>query len=437
MTTSEKFKILTEGAKYDVSCSSSGSDRGSKKGKLGMPTQGGCCHSFTADGRCISLLKILLTNNCIYNCRYCVNRSDIDVPRAIFTPDELCNIVIEFYKRNFIEGLFLSSAVFRSPNYTMELLVNVVEKLRTEYNFNGYIHLKGIPGCDQILVDKAAALVDRMSMNIELPSKTGLKMLAPQKDSEQIVTPMRRLSDLYLAQKAGELKKGSVVPAGQTTQMIIGATQDTDGKIIRLSERLYRGLSMKRVYYSAYVPLGDEKYIPIKPPNLIRENRLYQADWLLRFYGFEAKELIPEELDLPLDIDPKSAWAIRNLDKFPVEINKADYETLLRVPGLGVKSVNRIVAARKSTNLSYEDLKKMKVVLKRARHFILCNGKFYGSSYNEETLRYSLTTPEFVRAPPEQLTLFNTQNESMLNEKSTLPLLAAPELILSANLGEL
>ena len=437
MTTAEKFEILTEGAKYDVSCSSSGVTRGLKKGKIGSTSPSGCCHSFTEDGRCISLLKILYTNNCIYNCRYCVNRTDADIPRAVFEPDELCKIVVGFYKRNYIEGLFLSSAVFHTPDYTMERLTEIVEKLRNEYKFNGYIHLKGIPGCDQQLIDNAAALVDRMSINMELPSKSGLKLLAPHKNSEQIVLPMQRLSQLYTAQRRGELKKGSVIPAGQTTQMIIGATNDTDGKIIRLSERLYRGLAMKRVYYSAYIPLGDSQYIPPKPPDLIRENRLYQADWLLRFYGFESGDLLPEQENLPLDIDPKCAWAIRNLDKFPVEINTADYETLLKIPGIGVRSANRITAARRTTKLTYDDLKKMKIVLKRAKHFILCNGKFYGGGYNEETLRYTLTSPEFSETNPGQTTLFDTfiENHDTKTVKYASP--AYSELMLTSTIGEL
>ncbi|MDF2685961.1 MAG: Radical domain protein [Clostridia bacterium] len=433
-TVMEKFRILTEGAKYDVSCSSSGSDRGNVKGKVGLTNAGGICHSFTADGRCISLLKVLLTNNCIYNCRYCVNRQDADVERAMFHPRELCELVMAFYRRNYIEGLFLSSAVFRSPDFTMELLIETVRLLREEYNFAGYIHLKGIPGCDSRLIDISSRLVDRMSMNIELPSSSSLKMLAPEKTKEGIVAPMKQLSNLYIAQKAGHFGKQSVIPAGQTTQMIIGATPDSDGIILKLAERLYRGYSLKRVYYSAYIPLGDEKLIPIKPPDLIRENRLYQADWLLRFYGFDADELLPSNLNLPSDIDPKCAWALRNLDKFPIEINNAPYEMLLRVPGIGIRSAWRISEARKNCKLCYEDLKKMRVVLKRAAHFILCNGKYYGRGFNEIMLRTSMTMPAFAKAPPEQLPLFDYKGAPMLAPIESLVL---PELRMNALTGEM
>ena len=433
-TIMEKFRILTEGAKYDVSCSSSGPDRGSVKGKIGLTNVGGICHSFTADGRCISLLKVLLTNNCIYNCRYCVNRLDADVERAMFYSKELCELVIAFYRRNYIEGLFLSSAVFRSPDYTMELLIETVQLLREQYNFSGYIHLKGIPDCDSRLIETASKLVDRMSMNIELPSSQSLKLLAPEKTKEGIVAPMKQLSTLYIAQKQGHFGKQSIIPAGQTTQMIIGATPDSDGVILKLAEKLYRGYSLKRVYYSAYIPLGDEKLIPIKPPDFIRENRLYQADWLLRFYGFDADELLPSNLNLPTDIDPKCAWALRNLDKFPIEVNKAPYEMLLRVPGIGIRSAWRIAEARKSCILSYEDLKKMRVVLKRAAHFILCNGHYYGKGFNEVMLRTAMTMPAFSKAPPEQLPLFDYKGLPMLNTQNDVFL---PELKASVLSGEL
>ncbi len=288
MTLEEKVKILTEGAKYDVSCSSSGSARSGKRGGVGDCAPAGICHSFTPDGRCISLLKILLSNACVYNCKYCVNRREVDLPRATLTPREICEITLGFYRRNYIEGLFLSSAVYASPNETMQALTETVMLLRTEYRFHGYIHLKAIPGCDPEWLDLAAQYADRMSENIELPTSAGLKMLAPQKTKESILKPMKRLS--AISAKALALKgKSRILPAGQTTQMIIGATPDPDGVILRLSEGLYRQFAMKRVYYSAYVPVGNPSLLPMKPPDLLRENRLYQADWLLRFYGFTAE----------------------------------------------------------------------------------------------------------------------------------------------------
>lgn len=434
----EKLKILAEGAKYDVSCSSSGSSRGAQKGGTGLASQGGICHSFTPDGRCISLLKVLMTNNCIYNCRYCVNRRDADVPRARFTPEELCEIVLAFYLRNYIEGLFLSSAVFRTPDETMLLLIRTVRLLRKKHKFNGYIHLKAIPGCSPELVDEAAALVDRMSVNVELPSQSGLKMLAPQKHTDAILSPMSRLSDLYLAQKSGDLQKGSVVPAGQTTQMIVGATPDTDGRILRLSERFYRRMSMRRVYYSAYIPAGDESVLPTTPPNLIRENRLYQADWLLRFYGFRADELLEPETNLALDTDPKTSWALRHLDQFPVEIMTCPYEHLLRVPGIGVTSANRIVAARRSTMLTYDDLVRMRVTVKRAAEFVTVNGKYYGGGLDSASLRRRLITPQFADRNAEQMTLFDSTPEALTPaEYHTAIVLPAQSLMPSVFRGDI
>lgn len=404
----ERFNLLIEGAKYDVSCSSSGSDRGAKKGSVGFCNPAGICHSFTSDGRCVSLLKILMTNSCIHDCKYCVNRRSADGERAILTPEELCAIVMNFYIRNYIEGLFLSSAVYKNADYTMELLLQTVKLLRTKYGYNGYIHLKGIPGASSILVDEAAKWVDRMSVNVELPSRAGLQMLAPSKKTEEIAAPMKRMSELYIAQKEGELKRGSVIPAGQTTQMIIGATKDSDGTIMRVTERLYRQFSLKRVYYSAYIPVGDSSVLPVIPPNLIRENRLYQADWLLRFYGFDADELVSPTENLSLEMDPKSAWALKNLDKFPIEVNKADYLELLRVPGIGVKSADRIVRARRYSVLRYEDLVKMKVVMKRASNFLLCDGKYYGRGFNEELIRSQLIAPVFAKSEPLITPLFES-----------------------------
>ena len=430
MTLKDKFRILTEGAKYDVSCSSSGVERGAQKGKIGLTNVGGVCHSFTADGRCISLLKILLTNNCIYNCKYCVNRSSKDVERAMLEPEELCELVMGFYQRNYIEGLFLSSAVFRSPDYTMELLVRTVSLLRNKYRFAGYIHMKGIPSCSPELIEQATKLVDRMSMNIELPSPSSLKMLAPEKKQEGIITPMRQLSELYIAQKEGEFRGQSIIPAGQTTQMIVGASPETDGTIIHLSEGLYRRYQMKRVYYSAYVPLGDPGLLPQTPPNLLRENRLYQADWLLRFYGFNADELLPRNVNLNYDIDPKSDWALRNLDRFPIEVNTAPYEMLLRVPGIGVRNAWRIREARKHSSLSYEDLKKMRVVMKRATNFITIKGVYYGRGFNDELIRNALILPAFSKAAPEQLKLFDFDGRPLLPDAYTAPGLPEAETVL-------
>lgn len=403
-TLEDKIRILTEGAKYDVSCSSSGSARRGKRGGVGDCAPAGICHSFTPDGRCVSLLKILMSNECIYNCKYCVNRREEDMERATLTPRELCEITIGFYRRNYIEGLFLSSAVFSTPDETMARLTETVMMLRTEYRFHGYIHLKAIPGCSHEWLDLAAAYADRMSENIELPSSAGLKMLAPQKTKESILSPMKHLA--AISAKALVLKgKSKILPAGQTTQMIIGATPDADGTVLRLSEGLYRNFAMKRVYYSAYVPVGNPSLLPMKPPDLIRENRLYQADWLLRFYGFRAEELLSPHENFDPAVDPKSDWALRHPECFPVEINTAPYEMLLRVPGIGIKSAWRIARAREVATLHYEDLQKMRVVLRRAAHFITCNGKYYGCGENRAVLKSYLLAPAFAAKDPDQITL--------------------------------
>lgn len=385
----DKIGILADSAKYDVSCSSSGSQRGKKQGQLGNTALPGICHSWSEDGRCVSLLKILFSNKCIYNCAYCVNRSSNDFPRAELTPDELVQVTMNFYKRNYIEGLFLSSAVTVSPNHTMELMVTAIKKLRNEAHFNGYIHLKGIPGADERLIKEAGYLVDRMSINLELPTFEGLKLLAPQKEPEQITKPMQFLRDEILDhQPKGIITPSSVrqglgkfVPAGQTTQMMIGATPDTDRTIIRTSEALYRGIQLKRVYYSAYIPVvQNNSLLPteVKTP-LLREHRLYQADWLLRFYNFSAEEILtPEDPNLDMALDPKCQWALRNLNQFPIEINKANLETLLRIPGIGNVSARKILATRRFGPLTFDNLKALGVVLKRARHFITCGGKYCG-----------------------------------------------------------
>lgn len=392
----DKLKILADAAKYDVSCSSSGSTRKNKKGGLGNSHVSGICHSWSDDGRCISLLKILFTNYCIYDCAYCVNRASNDLPRAAFLPEEVMNLTINFYRRNYIEGLFLSSTIYKSPNYTMELLLETVRKLREEVNFNGYIHLKAIPGADRLLIERAGEYVDRMSVNIELPSTKGLQLLAPQKKREEIIKPMGIITS-RIAQNIVEKKKFKTaprfVPAGQSTQLIVGATNDNDINILTLSEALYNQFKLKRVYYSAYVPIATHPNLPsISRPPLLREHRLYQADWLLRFYGFKAKELLSlSNPNFDEKLDPKCDWAIRNMDLFPVEINRAEYKMLLRVPGVGVKSAKRIIAARRFTPLDYDDLKKMGIVLKRARHFITCRGKYYGERrLNTDTIRNNI-----------------------------------------------
>ena len=377
MIDAQRLKILTESAKYDVSCSSSGSNRKNTKDGIGNSNVAGICHSFTEDGRCISLLKILLTNNCAYDCQYCVNRRSNDIPRATASPDEICELVINFYKRNYIEGLFLSSAIYKSPDYTMELLLDVVVKLRKTYKFNGYIHLKGIPSADYSLIQQAGLFVDRMSFNIELPSERSLKLLAPQKSKTAIITPMRNVAMEYIDHK--KEKSSKFLPAGQTTQMIVGASPESDGQIVRLTQALYKNYKLKRVYYSSYVPTNtSNKNLPTTPVGLLREHRLYQADWLIRFYGFSAEEIISEESNLPTEYDPKCAWALRNMGFFPVEINSAPPEVLVRVPGIGFRGASKIVMARRYGALSFEDLIKMRIVLKRAVHFITINGKFYG-----------------------------------------------------------
>ena len=401
----QTLKILTESAKYDVSCSSSGSDRSNKAGGIGNAAFSGICHSFTSDGRCISLMKLLMSNRCVFDCQYCVNRRSNDVPRASATPDEICELVMNFYKRNYIEGLFLSSAIEKSPDYTMELLYETVKRLRKLYGFNGYIHLKGIPGADDLLLKKAARLVDRMSFNIELPSEKSLKLLAPQKSKDTIITPMREMAKSYMEAKAEKIK--DFLPAGQTTQMIVGASPEKDGRIIRLTESLYKNFSLKRVYYSSYVPVNPTaKFLPATPVGLLREHRLYQADWLLRFYGFTADEIIPPDEDLDALVDPKCGWALRHPEFFPVEINTAPPEKLVRVPGIGFTTANKIVRARKFSSLDFADLKRMRVVLKRAVHFITCKGKFLGNG--EPTAARALLALADSAESAEQLSMFSS-----------------------------
>ena len=363
LSLNEKLKILADAAKYDVACTSSGSSRRGKKGMLGNTEASGICHSFSSDGRCVSLLKILLSNECIYDCKYCLNRVSNDRVRTTFTPDEICTLVVEFYRRNYIEGLFLSSGIIKSPTYTMELMYQAIYLLRTKYHFNGYIHVKAIPGADPQLIQQTGFLVDRMSCNLELPTAEGLRSLAPNKPRRQLLKPMRQIQQQITVSKhevALYRHAQPFVPAGQSTQMIIGATGESDYQIMSVSEALYGRFKMKRVFYSAYVGVNEDSRLPAvgTMPPLLREHRLYQADWLIRFYGFKAAELLSKrQPNFNLLLDPKCDWAVRHLEAFPVEVMTADYYQLLRVPGLGVNSARRICRARRYGGLRFEDLK--------------------------------------------------------------------------------
>lgn len=391
----DKLKTLAEAAKYDVSCASSGTTRKNTSKTLGSASGWGICHSFTEDGRCVSLLKIMLTNYCLYDCAYCINRKSNDVPRATFSVSELVELTIEFYRRNYIEGLFLSSGVVRNPDYTMERLVRVAKDLRLVHRFNGYIHLKSIPGASKELVAEAGLYADRLSVNIEIPSEESLKALAPEKDYQSVYKPMHYIQQSFLESKEERRKHRYAprfAPAGQSTQMVIGASPDTDNRILQLASNMYQRPAMKRVYYSAFIPVNDyDTRLPaLKAPPLVRENRLYQADWLMRFYHFKVDEIVDEtHPDLDLDIDPKLAYALRHPHLFPVDINRADYELILRVPGIGVKSAQLIVSSRRYGRLTSEHLKKMGVVLKRARYFITCN--------ELSTLTVHEARPEYLR----------------------------------------
>lgn len=439
MEVMDKLKILTTAAKYDVACTSSGVDRSGQKGHLGSTVAAGICHSFSADGRCVSLLKVLMTNYCVYDCKYCISRASNDVPRAAFAPREVADLTINFYKRNYIEGLFLSSAVIKNANYTMELLYETLYIVRNEYKFNGYIHVKAIPGADAALIQKTGMLADRMSVNIELPSAESLKLLAPDKSKQDILTPMKLLKN-NIEQSKYEMQiykhSGKFVPAGQSTQMIIGATPETDKKIVCLAEGLYNGYGLKRVFYSAYTPVGSSKFLPDVNPPMLREHRLYQADWLLRFYGFKADEIFGgRDENLNLNMDPKCQWAIKNIENFPVEINKADYAMILRVPGIGVRSALKIIKSRRVGNLTFENLKKMGIVLKRAKYFITCGGKMMDKSYlYPETLEIRLTENK-INESCEQISLFDTMKPtpkicSNRTKPEPLPLLDNKRLLL-------
>lgn len=377
----EKLTILTDAAKYDVACTSSGIDRSGDGAGIGNTLACGICHSFSADGRCVSLLKVLFTNECIFNCAYCRNNCNSDIPRATFTPEEICTLTIEFYRRNYIEGLFLSSGIIVSPNYTMDLIYQALYRLRTVYRFQGYIHVKAIPGADPLLIEKAGFLADRMSVNLELPTASALKQLAPCKSRRTILGPMRQIQNGIVHNKHEmiEYKKAPrFVPAGQSTQMIIGATPENDFQIMSVAESLYQKFNLKRVFYSAFVNVCHDETLPMLPggPPLLREHRLYQADWLLRYYHFTVEELLSADRpNFNVYLDPKCDWALRHLEFFPVEIHTADYKTLLRVPGIGAKSAQRIVKARRGCRLDFPDLKKAGVVLKRALYFITCSGR--------------------------------------------------------------
>jgi putative DNA modification/repair radical SAM protein len=399
----KKLETLAESAKYDVSCSSSGTVRNNKNGGLGNTVGGmGICHSFTEDGRCVSLLKIMLTNYCIYDCAYCINRRSNDIRRATFTVQELVSLTIEFYRRNYIEGLFLSSGIINNPDYTMERMVRVVKELRTIYRFNGYIHMKSIPGASKELVDEAGLYADRMSVNIEIPTEQNLKLLAPEKDHKSVYKPMNFIQQGMIQNIEDRRKFRSAprfVPAGQSTQMIVGATSESDKQILNVSSRLYQQPTMKRVYYSGFIPVNeyDTRLPAIKQAPLVRENRLYQADWLLRFYQFRVEEIVDDAYpDLDLEIDPKLSWALRHPEMFPVDINKADYAMILRVPGIGVKSAKFIVTSRRYGKLNATQLKKIGVVMKKAQYFITCN-ELPMYTVNEATpdyLRKILTEPK-------------------------------------------
>lgn len=411
MDVRDKLNILADAAKYDVSCSSSGSKRPAMKGGLGNACSAGICHTWAADGRCISLLKVLLSNACKYDCAYCVNRRSNDIPRATFTPKELIDLTLEFYRRNYIEGLFLSSAVIGTPDYTMELLIKVAKELRTVHRFGGYIHLKSIPGASSRLLHEAGLYADRSSVNIEIPSDKALQYLAPEKNHESILRPMNYLAERKIEYKADNSRYSPrFLPAGQSTQMIVGASGETDFQILTLSNGFYKQQQMKRVYFSGYVPVNADKRLPVittKPP-LVREHRLYQADWLMRFYKFQYDEILDEQHpNLDLELDPKIAWALRHPEMFPIDIQTADYEMLLRVPGIGVKSAQLIAASRRYSKIRLETLKKMGVVMKRAKYFI----------YHPDTPAYLRRLyPEMIRQQliarpkPQQLDFFDSVN---------------------------
>lgn len=445
MDITQKLEILADAAKYDVACTSSGADRMAQEGKLGSSSAAGCCHSFTPDGRCISLLKVLMTNVCCYDCAYCINRCSNDVPRAAFTPRELADLTIGFYRRNYIEGLFLSSGVIKNPDYTTELMIEALEILRNEYGFRGYIHAKAVPGTSPLLIDKLGRLADRLSINMELPSQESLHLLAPDKSKHGILAPMRQIQEsiaadaettaimrqqkTYMTHVRVPKKDRAFAPAGQSTQMIIGATPETDFQILNLSAALYKQLQLKRVFFSAYLPVSANPILPQSSNiQLNREHRLYQADWLLRFYQFDAHEIIsPAHPMLDLDLDPKANWAINNLEEFPVEVNKAPYETLLRVPGIGVVGAKKIIKARRFSALREPELRKLGIAFKRARFFITCCGKYQGvgQRFEPSAIRAQLAAPidggkhgrRSDKIAPGQMSLFDYNEQLMIDRE--------------------
>lgn len=408
----EKLEVLADAAKYDVSCSSSGSKRKNTKDGLGNSNGVGICHSYTEDGRCVSLLKVLLTNHCIFDCAYCVSRRSNDVKRAAFTVKEVVDLTINFYRRNYIEGLFLSSGIFKNADYTMERLVRIAKDLRTEHQFNGYIHLKAIPGASDELIHEAGLYADRLSVNLEIPSERSLKKVAPEKNYRDVYQPMNYLAEAiqgYKKERKVIRKTPKFAPAGQSTQVVIGATPEKDLQILQLADGLYREQQLKRVYYSGYVPISADNRMPaLKQPPLVRENRLYQADWLMRFYGFKVDEIVDEQYpELDLELDPKSAYALRNPHLFPIDVNTAPYAMILRVPGIGVKSARKIVAARRHGKLRMEHLKKIGIVLKRARFFIIAADKdFRWLGKNPTLIRQSFIHPTKQKVAFNQLSLF-------------------------------
>jgi len=412
----EKLEILADAAKYDVSCSSSGSNRKNHNKGLGDAEGTGICHTYTEDGRCVSLLKILLTNHCIYDCAFCVSRRSNDIKRAAFTVDEVVELTMNFYRRNYIEGLFLSSGIFKDGDYTMERLLRIVKKLRVEEKFNGYIHLKTIPGASPELLKEAGLYADRMSINLEMPTELGLKLLAPEKSHEDVKRPLGLIQDSivqYKDEKALIKSTPKFVPAGQSTQMVIGATPESDKEIMHTADRFYKKFSLKRVYYSGYIPISNDNRLPIigSQPPLIRENRLYQTDWLMRFYGFDVKEILNDaNPNLDVDIDPKLSWALRNLDQFPVDINSADYRMILRVPGIGVTSALKIVQARKFGRLHKDQLKKIGISFNRAKHFIrYADSPIQLNDFEAGHIKgliLSESNSKYLKTPSNQLSLF-------------------------------
>lgn len=412
----EKLEILADAAKYDVSCSSSGGSRKNKKGALGDSSASGICHTYTEDGRCVSLLKILLTNHCIYDCAYCVSRSSNDIKRAAFTVEEVVDLTINFYRRNFIEGLFLSSGIFKNADTTMERLVRVAKKLRLEENFNGYIHLKSIPGASDELMQEAALYADRLSINLEIPTESGLKLLAPEKNRQDMLNPMKYIQNgiaQYKDEKKIFRKVPKFAPAGQSTQMIVGATNENDLQIIKVADHFYKNFNLKRVYYSGYVPVLEDKRLPSLTTEvpMLRENRLYQSDWLMRFYGFKAEEILDPNMPfLDLEVDPKMSWALRNLDQFPVNLQTADYQMILRIPGIGVKTAKKIMSARRFQVLTIDHLKKLGAAVNRAKYFIDFNaGNAFLKYLTDKNFRKLIiggSSSKFHNQFSQQLTLF-------------------------------